>query len=91
MGTRSRRDAGCRREAGLRHWFGQYSQTHAHFYYPYYLMSNLERFPLPMNEGKKRARYAQDEIHDHALAFITAQAKARRPFLRLPSLHPAAR
>src|SRR3954469_303013 len=48
-------------------WFGQYSQVHAHFYYPYYLMSNLEKFPLPENEGKKRGRYSADVIHQHAL------------------------
>lgn len=70
-------------------WFGQYSQGHAHFYYPYYLMSNLERFPLPMNEGRKRGRYAQDEIHDHAMKFISTQAKTGRPFFAyLPYILP---
>src|SRR5688500_12932436 len=65
---------------GFDEWFGQYSQVHAHFYYPYYLMKNLEKFPLPMNEGRKRGRYAQDEIHAHAVKFIETQAKAGRPF-----------
>ena len=74
---------------GFDEWFGQYSQTHAHFYYPYFLMSNLEKFPLPMNEGRQRGRYAQDEIHDRALAFITTQARARRPFFAyLPYILP---
>lgn len=65
---------------GFDMWFGQYSQTHAHFYYPYFLMSNLEKFPLPMNEGHKRARYSHDEVHAHAMAFITTHARARQPF-----------
>src|SRR5205814_708163 len=31
---------------GFDRWFGQFSQVHAHFYYPYFLMDNLENFPL---------------------------------------------
>ena len=74
---------------GFDEWFGQYSQTHAHFYYPYYLMRNLEKFPLPMNEGKKRGRYAQDEIHAQSLQFIEKQARAGRPFFAyLPNILP---
>ena len=70
-------------------WFGHYSQTHAHFYYPYFLMSNLERFPLPENEGKKRGRYAQDVIHEQALKFIESNARAGRPFFAyLPTILP---
>lgn len=61
-------------------WFGQYSQTHAHFYYPYYLMSNLDRVPLPENEGRQRGRYMADVIHEQALKFIETQARAGRPF-----------
>lgn len=74
---------------GFDTWFGQYSQTHAHFYYPYFLMHNLERFPMPENEGKKRGRYAQDVIHQQALAFIEEQARAGRPFFAyLPTILP---
>src|SRR5215207_2059665 len=54
---------GVATKQGFDVWFGQYSQTHAHFYYPHYLMSNLERFPLPANEGKQRGRYAADVTH----------------------------
>ena len=76
-------------QQGFDEWFGQYSQVHAHFYYPYFLMRNLEPFPLPMNEGRKRARYAQDEIHAQAIDFITRQAQARRPFFAyLPYILP---
>lgn len=70
-------------------WFGQYSQTHAHFFYPYYLMRNLEQVPIPENEGRQRGRYAQDIIHREALAFIEAQAKAGKPFFAyLPTILP---
>ena len=70
-------------------WFGQYSQTHAHFFYPYYLMRNLERFPLPENEGKKRGRYAADVMHEQALQFIETNARAGRPFFAyLPTTLP---
>ncbi len=59
-------------------WFGQYSQTHAHFHYPAFLMRDLKREPLPANEGKKRGAYAPDAIHEQALKFITAHKD--RPF-----------
>jgi arylsulfatase A len=71
---------GVATKQGFDVWFGQYSQVHAHFFYPHYLMSNLERFPLPENEGKKRGRYAADVTHEKALAFIESNAKAGRPF-----------
>ncbi len=53
-------------------WYGQYSQTHAHFHYPAFLMRDRMREPLPANEGKQRGTYAPDVIHEQALAFITA-------------------
>ncbi len=74
---------------GFDTWFGQYSQTHAHFFYPYYLMKDLEKFPIPENEGKKRGRYAQDLIHQQALTFIETQARAGKPFFAyLPTILP---
>lgn len=80
---------GVATKKGFDVWFGQYSQMHAHFHYPYYLMSNLERFPLPENEGKRRGRYAQDVIHAQALRFIETQARAGLPFFAyLPSILP---
>jgi arylsulfatase A-like enzyme len=63
---------------GFDEWVGHYSQTHAHFYYPFFLMNGLERLPVPENEGKVRGRYAQDVIHEHALAFI--EENQDRPF-----------
>ncbi|MPZ17834.1 MAG: sulfatase-like hydrolase/transferase [Luteitalea sp.] len=66
--------AGVAAKQGFDVWFGQYSQTQAHFYYPYYLMHNLERHPLPENEQKKRGTYAQDAIHERALRFIEGKS-----------------
>ncbi|WP_165075957.1 arylsulfatase [Paludisphaera rhizosphaerae] len=59
-------------------WFGHYSQTHAHFHYPAFLMNGLEREPLPANLGKKRGTYAPDAVHEQALAFI--EANRDKPF-----------
>jgi arylsulfatase A-like enzyme len=72
---------------GFDTWVGQYSQTHAHFYYPYFVMKNLEQVPLPENEGKRRGTYVQDVIHREALAFIEAH-KDRPFFAYLPYIVP---
>ncbi len=72
---------------GFDTWFGQYSQVHAHFYYPYFLMKDLERYPLKANEGKQRGQYAQDAIHEHALKFLVAN-KDRPFFVYLPYILP---
>ena len=72
---------------GFDTWVGQYSQTHAHFYYPYYVMKDLERMPLKENEGKRRGRYVQDVIHQEALKFIEAN-KGRPFFAYLPYIMP---
>jgi arylsulfatase A-like enzyme len=72
---------------GFDTWFGQYSQTHAHFYYPYFVMRDLKRVPLDANEGKRRGIYVQDAIHEQALAFI--EANRERPFFAdLPYILP---
>jgi arylsulfatase A len=63
---------------GFDEFFGYLHQVHAHFYYPYFLWKNGEKFPLPENEGHKRARYSHDEIHKQALAFI--EKNKDRPF-----------
>lgn len=72
---------------GFDTWCGQYSQTHAHFYYPFFLMKDLKRVPLPENEGKRRGRYVQDVIHEEALKFIDAN-KDRPFFAYLPYILP---
>lgn len=72
---------------GFDTWSGQYSQVHAHFYYPFFVMKDLQKLPLPENEGQKRGRYVQDVIHQHALEFITAN-KDRPFFAYLPYIMP---
>ncbi len=72
---------------GFDTWCGQYSQTHAHFYYPFFVMKDLERYPLPENEGRRRARYVQDVIHEEALRFIENN-KDRPFFAYLPYIMP---
>lgn len=55
---------------GFDEFFGQYLQVHAHFYYPFWVWHNEEKFPLPENEGRKQVRYVADETHAKALDFI---------------------
>ena len=55
---------------GFDEFFGQYLQVHAHFYYPYWVWHNAEKFPLPENEGHRQLRYVADETHRMALDFI---------------------
>lgn len=64
---------------GFDEFFGYLHQVHAHFYYPYFLWNNEERFGLPENEGHKQARYSHDVIEDRALDFI--RRNKDRPFL----------
>lgn len=72
---------------GFDTWCGQYSQMHAHFYYPFFVMQNLDRRALPENEGRRRGRYVQDVIHEEALKFI--EANRNRPFFAyLPYILP---
>lgn len=72
---------------GFETWFGQYNQTHAHFFYPYWLWENEARHLLPQNEGGARRRYAHDVIHRQALRFI--RATDERPFFAyLPYILP---
>ena len=72
---------------GFNRWFGQYSQHHAHFFYPYWIWNNLDRYPLPENEGGKRGTYIFDLQHAQALEFIR-QARDRPFFAYLPYIIP---
>jgi arylsulfatase A-like enzyme len=61
---------GCPNRQGFDEWFGQYLQVHAHFYYPYWVWHNDERYLLPDNERGRRGQYVQDVVHQQALDFI---------------------
>ncbi len=63
---------------GFDEFFGYLHQVHCHFYYPYFLWKNDQKFPLPENEGEKRARYSHDEIVREALDFV--RRRKDRPF-----------
>lgn len=72
---------------GFDEWFGQYLQVHAHFYYPYWVRHNDEKYLLPGNEGGRRGQYVQDEIHFRAMDFIRRNADG--PFFAyLPYIIP---
>lgn len=57
-------------QQGFDAFTGQLHQVHAHFYYPYWIWHNDQRYPLYENEGEQQNRYVQDVIHEQALEFI---------------------
>ncbi len=82
-------DPGAAIKQGFDEWVGQYSQVHAHFYYPWFLYHNAEKLLLPENEGLKTGTYAHDVIHEHAMAFIKEHGKSGQPFFAyLPYIIP---
>lgn len=72
---------------GFGEFFGYLHQVHAHFYYPYFLWKNGEKYLLPGNEGGGRGQYTHDEIVQQALNFIRDN-KDRPFFLYLPFTIP---
>lgn len=79
--------AGVPNKQGFDEFFGYLHQVHAHFYYPYYLWKNQEKYMLPGNEGGKREQYTQDEICQQARQFIRDH-KENPFFLYLPFTVP---
>ncbi len=63
---------------GFDEWFGFFSQTHAHNYYPEHMLHNEREFLLRGNFGAKKTDYAPDLITRHAVEFI--QHKDPRPW-----------
>ena len=55
---------------GFDTFYGQLHQVHAHFYYPYWIWHNDQRYALFENEGEQQNRYVQDMLHEQALHFI---------------------
>jgi len=72
---------------GFDEFMGQLEQVHAHFYYPYWIWRNNERYLLPENEGKRRGRYVHDVLHGRSLQFIR-QNKDRPFFCYIPCIIP---
>ncbi|QEL13944.1 arylsulfatase [Limnoglobus roseus] len=71
---------------GFDHFYGYLNQTHAHNYYPDYLIRNEYREPIPANVQNEKAKgvaakpttYAPDLLLKDALGFIDANKE--RPF-----------
>ena len=72
---------------GFEHFFGFLHQVHAHFFYPYWVWNDEKKFFLPENEGRKHARYVEDDIHKQALNFIR-QNKDKNFFCYIPYTLP---
>lgn len=68
---------------GFDEWFGFFSQTHAHNYYPEHLLDNEREFLLRGNMGTKRTEYAHDLFSERALGFLDKQPSGRPFFLHV--------
>ena len=79
--------AGIPNKQGFDEFFGYLHQVHAHFYYPYFLWKNQEKYLLPGNMGGKQQQYTQDEIVEQAFQFVRDN-KDRPFFLYLPFTVP---
>jgi arylsulfatase A-like enzyme len=67
---------------GFEEWFGFFSQTHAHNYYPEHLLENDHEFLLRGNTATQRRDYAHDVILERCLRFLKPPtgAAASKPF-----------
>ncbi len=74
---------------GFEEWFGFFSQTHAHNYYPEHLLHNNREYLLKGNMGTRRTEYAHDLIHQFGMDFL-AKKDARPFFLHLAYTIPHA-
>jgi len=63
---------------GYDYFYGYFSQTHAHNYYPEHLLENWEARLLRGNMGTQRKDYSHDLFTEKALEFI--RASDERPF-----------
>jgi arylsulfatase A len=68
--------AGVPYKQGFDEFFGYLHQVHCHFYYPWYLWDNDQKYLLPGNEGGKKEQYTHDVIVDKALDFIRRRKDA---------------
>jgi arylsulfatase A-like enzyme len=74
---------------GFDYWYGYFSQSHAHNYYPEHLLENDRAVHLRGNTGTQRKEYAHDLFTDRALEFVERNA-ARPYFLHLAYAIPHA-
>jgi arylsulfatase A-like enzyme len=74
-------------QQGFDEFFGYLHQVHAHFYYPYFLWDNDQKFLLRENDGQKRNQYSHDLVVDRALDFL-GRYHERPFFLYMPITIP---
>jgi arylsulfatase A len=91
-GIGDRGTTGVPEKQGFDLFFGYYNQTHAHTYYPNYLLRNSVKVPLPGNTGHafKGETFSQYLIHDEAKTFIRQHAGKSPFFAYLPYTLPHA-
>jgi arylsulfatase A-like enzyme len=63
---------------GYDEFFGYFSQTHAHNYYPEHLLDNEREYLLRGNFGARKTDYAPDLFTERALRFL--EGSGGRPF-----------
>ena len=80
-GNGGRGTSGVPEKHGFDVFFGYYDQTHAHTFFPRYLVRNSEEVPLAGNTGNPRdgQTFSQYRIFEESKAFI--RANKDRPFL----------
>jgi len=66
---------------GYDEWFGYFSQTHAHNYYPEMLLENDHEFLVRGNFGASKTEYSHDLFTQRALEFL--DRRDERPFFLL--------
>jgi len=74
---------------GFEEWFGYFSQTHAHDYYPTELFRNDRAVPFEENAGGRRGQYSHDAFTRAATNFVRV-TKYLSFFLYLPYTIPHA-
>jgi arylsulfatase A-like enzyme len=76
-------------EKGFDEWFGFFSQTQAHNYYPELLLDGRRDYLLRGNRGGRKDEYAHDLITERALRFLD-KGESEPFFLYLPYTIPHA-
>jgi arylsulfatase A-like enzyme len=68
---------------GFDEWFGFFSQTHAHNYYPEHLLDNEREYLVRENFGARKQGYAHDLFTQRTLGFLEKQPAGRPFFLHV--------
>lgn len=75
-------------DKGWDEWFGYFSQSHAHQYYPQMLLHNRKHVEIRGNWGTQRKDYAPDVIHDYAMQWLDKRNSDKPFFLYYNSTIP---